>query len=97
MARPYGSRNAHDREYVAPMVHADRKGMVRLTGMVPAEVHAQAYNNAKASGITLGLYLKRLVEQDQLNEDGVPLWRLAELEAERKAAEQEGNQLPLTG
>ena len=94
MARPYGSRNAQEREYVAPMVHADRKGMVRLTGMVPAEIHAQAYAKAKAAGITMGLYLKRLVEQDAVDENGVPLWRVAELEEEaRQAAEQ----LPLTG
>lgn len=92
MARPYGSRNSQEREYLAPMVHADRKGMVRLTGMVPAEVHAQAFINAKAAGMTMGLYLKRLVEQDQLNENGVPLWRLAEIEEEETA-----EQLPLTG
>ncbi|MEU0074078.1 hypothetical protein ABZ027_31755 [Streptomyces sp. NPDC006332] len=97
MARPYGSRNAQERDYVTPMVHSDRKGMVRLTGMVPADLHAMAYRNAKAAGITMGLYLKRLVEQDQLNEDGVPLWRIAELDSESAADEQEGEQLRLTG
>lgn len=97
MARPYGTRNAQEREYIAPMVHADRKGLVRLTGMVPAELHALAYRNAKAAGITMGLYLKRLVEQDPVNEDGVPLWRVAELEEEAKSAEGADGQLRMTG
>jgi hypothetical protein len=93
MARPYGTRNSQEREYTAPMVHQNRKGLVRLTGMVPAEIHAQASRNAKAAGITLGLYLKRLVERDELNEDGVPLWRIAEREGEAE----EQRELPLTG
>lgn len=93
MARPYGSRNSQEREYTAPMVHQDRRGMVRLTGMVPAEIHAQASRNAKAAGITVGLYLKRLVERDELNGDGVPLWRLADLDEEAKTQ----GELPLTG
>lgn len=92
MARPYGSRNSQERDYTAPMVHQNRKGLVRLTGMVPVEIHAQASRNAKAAGITVGLYLKRLVERDELSGDGVPLWRIAELEE----AEEQG-ELPLTG
>ena len=98
MARPYGSRNASEREYVAPMVHRDRKGLVRLSPMVPAEVHAQAFANAKSAGISVGLYLTRLIERDQLDKHGVPLWRVEEIEEEtRKRAKEEGQQLPLTG
>ncbi|WP_221751672.1 hypothetical protein [Streptomyces sp. TRM72054] len=47
--------------------------MVRLTGMVPAQLHAQAYANTKAAGITMGLFLKRLVEQ--LAFRCTPTWR----------------------
>ncbi|MFJ8957353.1 hypothetical protein ACIRO1_45410 [Streptomyces sp. NPDC102381] len=80
------------------MVHRDRRGLVRLSPMVKPETHAQAYINAKAAGITVGLYITRLIEQDQLDDNGVPLWRVAEIEAEeKKAAEEEGKQLPLTG
>jgi hypothetical protein len=97
MARPYGSRNAQEREreYVAPMVHKNRRGLVRLSPMVPAEVHAKAFANAKAAGVTMGYYITQLIERDQLNNEGVPVWRAEELEQE--AEQEEDERLPLTG
>ncbi|MFF3460483.1 hypothetical protein ACFYXH_40635 [Streptomyces sp. NPDC002730] len=57
--------------------------------MVPAEVHAQAYENAKAAGVSMGRYLAELIRRDQVDDNGRPVW----------AAEAFGDheQVPLTG
>ncbi|WP_326655609.1 hypothetical protein [Streptomyces sp. NBC_01750] len=57
--------------------------------MVPAEVHAQAYENAKAAGVSMGRYIAELIRRDQVDDNGRPVW----------AAEAFGDheQVPLTG
>lgn len=49
-------------------------GRVKLVGYVDVETHARAKSAAYAAGMSLGLYLTRLLEQDQLDASGRPLW-----------------------
>ncbi|MFI9031128.1 hypothetical protein [Streptomyces sp. NPDC053560] len=74
-----------------PVRDKKRHGLVRLSPMVPADVHAQAYANAKAAGVSMGRYIAELIKRDQLNEDGAPVW------ADEAFGEQDQGELPLTG
>ncbi len=91
MARPYGSRDAEEREYVPPVQDKKRHGLVRLSPMVPADVHAAAYANAKASGVSMGKYLAELIRRDQLDQSGRPVW------ASEAFGEPGQGELPMTG
>lgn len=91
MARPYGSRDAEEREYRPPVQDKKRHGLVRLSPMVPADVHATAYANAKAAGVSMGKYLAELIRRDQVDETGTPVWA-----TEVFGAEGQG-ELPMTG
>ncbi|MFF0430366.1 hypothetical protein ACFYUJ_39140 [Streptomyces sp. NPDC004520] len=91
MARPYGSRDAEEREYVPPVRDKKRHGLVRLSPMVPAEVHAAAYANARAAGVSMGKYLAELIRRDQLDESGCPVW------APEAFGEPGQRELPMTG
>ena len=61
-------------------------GRVKLVGYVDVATHARAKAAAYAGGMSLGLYLTRLLEQDKLDEHGRPLWA---------APVPEGEELPL--
>lgn len=74
MARTYGSRDTREREYEPPMPVAKSKGLVRLSPLVPPEVHATAFKNAQAMGVSMGKYVAALIARDQVDENGVPLW-----------------------
>ncbi|MFE5730229.1 hypothetical protein ACFQ7A_04855 [Streptomyces sp. NPDC056528] len=91
MARPYGSRDAEEREYVPPVRDKKRKGLVRLSPMVPPEVHEAAYANAKAAGVSMGKYLAALIQRDQLDTSGRPVW------ANEAFGQSDQGQLPMTG
>ncbi|MEV5348930.1 hypothetical protein [Streptomyces achromogenes] len=90
MARPYGSRDAEEREYVPPVRDKKRRGLVRLSPMVPAEIHAAAYENAKAAGVSMGKYVAELIRRDQLDANGRPVW------ADEAFGPDQG-ELPMTG
>lgn len=91
MPRPYGSRDAEEREYVPPVQDKKRHGLVRLSPMVPADVHKTAYDNAKAAGVSVGKYLAELIRRDQVDETGAPVWA-------RDAFDDGGQgELPMTG
>ncbi|WP_327299959.1 hypothetical protein [Streptomyces sp. NBC_01197] len=95
MARPYGSRSTREREYIPPTPDAKSKDkLVRLSPLVPVEIHATAFQNARALGMTMGRYVAELIRRDQVDENGVPLWA-PETETEDQAGE--AAQLPLTG
>lgn len=66
--RPYGVPQLDERQ---PIQH---NGRVKLTGYVDPETHARAKAAAYAGGMSLGLYLSRLIERDELDEDGRPAW-----------------------
>ncbi|MGF3141027.1 hypothetical protein [Streptomyces diastaticus] len=68
-----------------------RRGLVRLSPMVPADVHAAAYANAKAAGVSMGKYIAELIRRDQLNEHGRPVW------AGDAFGEPDQGELPMTG
>ncbi|WP_431776314.1 hypothetical protein [Streptomyces cucumeris] len=91
MARPYGSRDEEEREYVPPVRDKKRHGLVRLSPLVPAEVHATAYANAKAAGVSMGKYLAELIKRDQLDESGRPVW------AREAFDKPDQGELPMTG
>ncbi|ELP62438.1 hypothetical protein STRTUCAR8_00007 [Streptomyces turgidiscabies Car8] len=75
MARPYGSRSTREREYIPPLPDSKSKEkLVRLSPLVPPEIHAAAFQNAKALGMTMGKYVAELIARDQVDENGVPLW-----------------------
>ncbi|MGW1765019.1 hypothetical protein ACWCQL_13210 [Streptomyces sp. NPDC002073] len=93
MARPYGSRDTAERGYVPPVKDKKRHGLVRLSPLVPADVHKQAYDNAKAAGVSMSLYLAELIRRDELDESGAPVWAADALPG-AKAGQKE---LPLTG
>jgi hypothetical protein len=59
--------------------------------MVPADVHATAYANAKAAGVSMGKYLAELIRRDQLDESGRPVW------ARDAFGEPGQGELPMTG
>ncbi|WP_330469320.1 type II toxin-antitoxin system HicB family antitoxin (plasmid) [Streptomyces longwoodensis] len=92
MPRPYGSRDAHDRDYVPPVADSKSKNkLVRLSPLVPPEVHARAFANAKASGVTMGKYIAELIRRDQLDQSGRPVW------ASEAFGEPDQGELPMTG
>jgi hypothetical protein len=92
MSRPYGSRDARDREYVPPVADPKSKNkLVRLSPLVPPEAHAKAFANAKASGVSMGRYLAELILRDQLDEHGRPVW------ASEAFGEPDQGELPMTG
>ncbi|MEU6285004.1 hypothetical protein [Streptomyces sp. NPDC047028] len=86
MARTYGSRDAQERQYQPPTPVAASKSLVRLSPLVPPEVHATAFQNAKALGVSMGKYVAELIRRDQVDEKGVPLWA-QELRAEDDSQE----------
>lgn len=90
MARTYGSRDTRERTYEPPTPVAASKGLVRLSPLVPPEVHATAFSNAKAMGVSMGKYVAELIRRDQVDENGVPLWA-----RELKDAEEAAGQAPL--
>jgi len=94
MARTYGSRDAREREYVPPQPVAKSKGLVRLSPLVPPEIHATAFENARAMGLTMGRYVAELIRRDQVDENGVPVWAPEEPQAEPEVTQ---TQLPITG
>ncbi len=77
--RRYGTPQLDERQPQAV------NGRVKLVGYVDVETHARAKAAAYAGGMSLGLYLTRLLQQDELDECGRPLW----------AARPEGEELPL--
>ncbi|MEU3084099.1 MULTISPECIES: hypothetical protein [Streptomyces albidoflavus group] len=92
MSRPYGSRNARDREYVPPVADSKSKNkLVRLSPLVPLDVHAIAYANAKAAGVSMSKYIAELVRRDQLDDAGRPVWALDAF------GDQGQHEFPMTG
>lgn len=87
MARRYGSRDVREREYEAPAPVEKSPGLVRLSPLVPPEVHATAFQNAKAMGVSMGKYVAELIRRDQVDGNGVPLWA--------HELQEEGTQVPL--
>lgn len=69
MSRPYGSPHLDHRQ---PQQHGN--GRVKLVGYVGTETHARAKAAAFAGGMSLGLYLSRLIEADEVDDAGRPLW-----------------------
>ena len=47
---------------------------VLMQGRVHPEIRAKANAAAQAAGITLASYLQRLVERDEVDRNGCPLW-----------------------
>jgi hypothetical protein len=97
MARPYGSRDAQEREYVPPVADTKRQGLVRLSPLVPPDVHAKAHNLAKAAGVSMGRYLAELIARDHAQADestGAPAWAR---EAFGQATGHGQGELPMTG
>ncbi|GAA2110979.1 hypothetical protein [Streptomyces synnematoformans] len=80
-----------EREYVPPAADPKSKSLVRLAPLVPPEVHARVYANARASGVSMGKYIAELIMRDQLDENGRPVW------ADDAFGPQEGEKLPMTG
>lgn len=74
MARTYGSRDVRERKYEPPTPVTASKGLVRLSPLVPPDVHATAFENAKAMGVSMGKYITELIRRDQVDANGVPLW-----------------------
>ncbi|MFM9449169.1 hypothetical protein [Streptomyces acidiscabies] len=95
MARTYGSRDAREREYRTPAPAKANRGadLVRLSPLVAPEIHATAFQNAKAMGVSMSMYIAELIRQDQVDENGIPLWWKARMES-GKGTEQAP--LPLT-
>ena len=69
--RRYGTPQLDERQPQAT------NGRVKLVGYVDVATHARAKSAAYAAGMSLGMYLTRLLEQDQLDEDGRPTWATA--------------------
>ncbi|MFJ2406678.1 hypothetical protein ACIOUE_35865 [Streptomyces xanthochromogenes] len=81
-----------DRDYVPPVADSkSRTKLVRLSPLVPPDVHAQAFANAKASGVSMGKYLAELIRRDTLDENGRPVW------AVEAFGEPDQGELPMTG
>ncbi|MFL0028517.1 hypothetical protein ACJBCE_36955 [Streptomyces sp. NBUL23] len=74
MARTYGSRDMRERTYQSPTPVKASRGLVRLSPLVPPEIHATAFSNAQAMGVSMGKYVAELIRRDQVDENGVPLW-----------------------
>lgn len=89
MARTYGSRDVRERQYEAPTPVEKSPGLVRLSPLVPPDVHATAFQNARAMGVSMGKYIAELIRRDQVDGNGVPLWAHELREAD------EGAQVPL--
>ncbi|MEU5547158.1 hypothetical protein AB0G85_33080 [Streptomyces sioyaensis] len=81
-----------EREYVPPVADSKSKNkLVRLSPLVPPEVHARVFANAKASGVSMGKYLAELIMRDQLDASGCPVW------AREAFGEPDQGELPMTG
>ncbi|MBU3865563.1 hypothetical protein KN815_16195 [Streptomyces sp. 4503] len=63
-----------ERKYEPPTPVTASKGLVRLSPLVPPDVHATAFENAKAMGVSMGKYITELIRRDQVDANGVPLW-----------------------
>ncbi|MFF1399345.1 hypothetical protein ACFVZD_36800 [Streptomyces sp. NPDC058287] len=79
---------------MTPVRDKKRQGMVRLSPMVPPEVHAQAYANARAAGVSMGKYLAELIKRDQVDDSGCPVWAR---EVFGDLSESDQGELPMTG
>ena len=66
--RRYGTPQLDERQ---PQVV---RGRVKLVGYVAIDTHARAKAAAYAAGMSLGLYLSKLIEADELDEHGRPTW-----------------------
>lgn len=87
--RPYGTRDAREREYVPPVVDDKRRNKVRLPAMVPPDIHELAHRSARAAGISASRYVAELIARDTRDADGRPLWA-----DDLQSAQEE---LPMTG
>lgn len=79
--RRYGTPQLDERQPQAT------NGRVKLVGYVDVATHARAKSAAYAAGMSLGMYLTRLLEQDELDKDGRPTWAAVPIPA--------GDELPL--
>jgi hypothetical protein len=69
--RRYGTPQLDERQ---PQVV---NGRVKLVGYVEIDTHARAKAAAYAAGMSLGLYLTKLIEGDELDEQGRPTWAVS--------------------
>ena len=51
-----------------------RVGKTLIQGWVPVEIHEKASRAADAAGVSLTLYLQKLIANDQVDENGCPVW-----------------------
>ena len=83
MARPPGIPQA------APRATPRRDNRVKLSGYLQPQLYEKARTAADQANLSVGAYLERLIDADQVDEDGRPLWA----DSPARAPEQ----LPLAG